>query len=243
MTEATNASPPASPAIDAAIATVWVWQRDSTGELEKCLIPASWVRPEWLPSMQHRYTAGDRVLYRMHDDEPVLPGTIVQDQGMYVAIDGDAPHTYATVHKTAVEPLTELDQQPDPVPAPAIPPPAVSPHTDPDLRRRGKEHTARWTICPAGASWQRQASLHVTYVDGQCFQAVLSNVDERVEQGLRQERAAGGEAPLVVHYVPAPRFSQQRLKDTYREALEVVRRHFDADDPNVVTYFRPVPPA
>jgi hypothetical protein len=239
MTEATSASPPASTAID----TVWVWQCNDTGELEKCLIPATWVQPAWLPALQHRYAAGDRVLYRMHDDGPALPGTIVQDQGMYVAIDGDAPHTYATVHKTAVEPLAEFDQQLDPDSTSVILPPAVSPHTVPDLRRRSKELTARWTLGPAGASWRRQASLRITYVAGRYFQAVLSNVDERDDQGLRQERAAGGEAPLAVHHVPAPRFSQQRLKDTYREALEVVRRHFDADDPDVVAYFRPGPPA
>jgi hypothetical protein len=238
MTEATSASP-ASDAID----TVWVWQRDGTGGLEKCLIPADLLPREWLPSLQHRYTAGDRVLYRMHEDEPALPGTIVQDQGLYVAIDGDKPHTYATVHKTEVEPLAELDQQPDQDPTPVLLPPAVSPHTAPDLRRRGKERTARWTIGPAGAGWQRQVSLHVTYVAGQYFQAVLSNIDEHVAQDLRQDRAARGEAPLAVHHVPAPRFSQQRLKDTYLEALEVVRRHFAAEDPTVVIYFRPEPAA
>ena len=236
MPEATNTSPPEFAATD----TVWIWQRDDAGELEKCLIPSALLPPDWLPAVQHRYVPGDRVAYRMHEDEPALPGTIVQDQGLHVAIDGDKPGTYATVHKTSVEPLTEIDE-PDHDPAPVILLPPVSPHAVPDLRTRDRELTARWTLGPAGAPWQRQADLHISYVPGQYFQAVLCNVEERVDHGLRQERAARGEAPLALHHVDAPRFSKQRLRDTYREALQVIRHHFDADREEVLTYFRPVP--
>ena len=81
--------------------TVWIWQRNrAAGEMEKVLVPAAGLLPEWVAPLQRRYRAGDRVLYSIHDKDGWHPGTVVQDQGLYMAIDGDAPDKYATAPKT-----------------------------------------------------------------------------------------------------------------------------------------------
>lgn len=234
----TSTSP--APLADEA-ATTWLWQRDpDSGELEKCLIPARIVPQGWLEPMQRRYEPGDRVLYRMHDDEPALPGTIAQDQGMYVAIDGDRPGSAATVHKTDVEPVDGREPQhvaeaaPDPVTI------TVSPDAVPELCRGDRDVTARWSLGPAADGWERQATLHVDHVADECFRARLRVVEARQDGGHREQRPAGDEVALEVHHLPSPRFSKKRLTETYQQALAVVRRYVAAGDPVVVAYFRDV---
>jgi hypothetical protein len=93
-----------SPKTDPATSWVWLWERKPlSADLGKVRIPASWIPDGWLPQLQHRYDAGDRVRFTYRDKE--LTGTIVQDQGRNVTVDGDTPKSGFTLHKTDVHPL------------------------------------------------------------------------------------------------------------------------------------------
>jgi hypothetical protein len=102
-------------------ATVWLWQwnRD-TREMEKVGVPADAVRPACVEPLQRRYASGDRVLYTIDDEHGWQPGTVVKDQGVYVAIDGDAPGRAATTPKTLIRPLAEQPSTPSGAPSPPI---------------------------------------------------------------------------------------------------------------------------
>jgi hypothetical protein len=232
-------------AVDAAGGTVWLWQRNwQTGELEKVGVPADSVRPELVEPLQRRYAPGDRVLYTIEDWYGWQPGTVVQDQGVYVAIDGDAPGRAATTPKTLVQPLTgqasTLGVPPSP---PAAPVAVASPHGEPEVRTSDRCINARWDLgepISAGARWQ--ASLTVQYVAGSGYRAVMRTVlEQRTAEGISESWSASNPS-AVVYEQPAPRYSAKRLRETYHAALAAVRNHVAAGDP-VITGLFTVPAA
>jgi hypothetical protein len=212
---------------------VWLWERapDSV-ELQKVRVPAAIIPSGWLEPLQRRYHAGDRVIFTWHDEAKT--GTIVQDQGMYVAIDGDAPDDGYTFHKTDVLPLG-LQHEPE-LPDPVEAVPAGTPHDPPSIRTSDRTITARWNLGKPTEGWQPQAGLQVTYHDQSGFVAILHSVDEFDHDGFHHERRRGA-TPIAVHYQLARRFSQRALRETYHAAVREVRTAFDDCDPTIATHF------
>lgn len=225
--------------------TVWVWQRNrDTSELEQVGLPADTIPPDWVEPLQRRYARGDRVLYTINDEHGWQTGTVVQDQGIYVAIDGDAPGRYATTHKTLIQPLTEEPAIPSgPSSPPATTVTVASPHDEPEVRTSPRCINARWNIgdpTAAGAQWQ--ASLTVHYFPSSGYRAVVRTVlEQRTAEGI-SENWSHSDPTAVVYEQPGPRYSAKRLRDAYNAALAALRNHFAADDP-VITGFFTVPAA
>lgn len=230
MTEAT--------ATGIAGSTVWLWQRNATtGDLEQVAAPADLFDPSWIKPLQRRYAPGDRVSYTIGDEHGWQTGTVVQDQGMYAAIDGDVPGRYATAHKTQVRPLGE---QPD-EPAPPTARPMATPHGKPQERTSYRCINARWRIGePVGVGAEWQASLTVRYSSTGGYYAALQTVlEQRTTEGISENWSYSNPA-AVVYEQPAPRYSALRLREAYAAGLKALRDHFDAGDP-VVTGFYTVP--
>jgi hypothetical protein len=223
-------------------ATVWLWQwnRD-TGELEKVGVPADTVPPEWVEPLQRRYGPGDRVLYTIDDEHGWQPGTVVMDQGVYVAIDGDAPGRYATTPKMLIRPLGEEPSTPSGPPAPPTTVGGASPHGEPEMRTSDRCINARWPLggpVAAGAQWQ--ASLTVQYFAGGGYRAVVRTVlEQRTAEGIAENWSYSNPS-AVVYEQSAPRYSAKRLREAYHAALDALRNHFAAGDP-VITGFFTVP--
>lgn len=215
---------------------VWLWERvpDSL-ELQKVRVPAKAVPSDWLEPLQRRYHQGDRVRFTWTERDLSGTGTVVQDQGLYIALDGDQPGTAYTLHKTDVEPL-DPDHAGDPA-TPSPPRLAVSPREAPDVRVQQHRITARWNLGePIDGQWQPQASLRIDYGQGSGFTATLHSVDEFEHRGLHRERHRPND-PIVVHHHPAPRFSQKALHQSLRTALATVRDAFDRSEPAILAHF------
>jgi len=212
---------------------VWLWERaPGSVELQKVRVPVAIVPPGWLEPLQRRYHHGDRVSFTWHEEACI--GTIVQDQGMYVAVDGDPDGGY-TLHKTYVSPLG-LQHEPEP-PAVAATVPAGTPHDPPSIRTSDRTITARWNLgAPTAEHWQRQASLRVIHDGPHGFVATLSSVDEFDHGDFHHERPCGA-VPIAIHYQLALRYSQKGLRDTFHAALREVRAAFDNGEPDIVDHF------
>jgi hypothetical protein len=219
---------------------VWLWDRNRTlEELELVAVPADRVPAEWIAPLQRRYAAGDRVLFRLSvdDERGMRPGTVVQDQGVYLAISGDTRGDDATAHKVLVEPLT---REPEIPAAPAEPDrPAASPDIDPELRTSPRCLTARWKLGePVAPGTRWLATLTVDYTHDGYFRAVLRTVLEQHSNHSVSESWAHS-APAAVLSQTAARYSAQRLREVYQEALHALRHHFHAGDTTVTGLFTP----
>jgi hypothetical protein len=182
------------------------------------------------------------VLYTIDDEHGWQPGTVVQDQGLYVAIDGDAPGRYATTPKMLIQPLGEEPSTPSRPPAPpATTVGGASPHGEPEVRTSDRCINARWPLGgPVAAGTQWQASLTVHYVSGSGYRAVVRTVlEQRTAQGV-SENWSYSNPPAVVYEQPASRYSAKRLREAYHAALEALRKYFAAGDA-VITGFFTVP--
>ncbi|MEV6644327.1 hypothetical protein [Amycolatopsis sp. NPDC051371] len=231
MPETTPTDPAATPSMPT---LVWLWQRrpDST-DLEKALIPAHLIPDGWLPLLQHRYTAGDRVQFDY--DTVTQLGTVVQDQGMYLAIDGDKPGSGYTIHKTDVHPHNAEPTAPtEPVIATAI-----EPHAHPAVRREGHTATAYWNLGqPAAGGRQTRARLQISFHDGIGFVATLSSIDE-LHCGEHRERPRPLDS-VVVHHHPTRRPSHHAVRECLRDAIDVVISAAGQREPTVCVHFVPV---
>ncbi|MFB9686141.1 hypothetical protein [Amycolatopsis plumensis] len=220
---------------DAASRLTWLWQRqpDST-DLEKALIPAHLVPAGWLPMLQHRYTEGDRVEFDYDGNKQL--GTVVQDQGMYVAIAGERPGSGFTIHKTDIRP-----HDADPAaPADPIIVSAIDPHPDPVVRREGHTATAYWNLGrPAGDGWLPWARLHVAFQPDIGFVATLSSVEERDQAGEHRERQRHLD-PVVVHHHPTRRPSHHAVRTCLRDAIEILISAAGQRQPVVCAHFVPI---
>jgi hypothetical protein len=213
----------------------WLWQRkpDST-ELEKALIPAHLIPAGWLPMLQHRYAEGDRV--RFTYDGTSLLGTVVQDQGMYLAINGERPGSGFTIHKTDVGPH---DAEPA-APADPVVDTAIDPHPDPAVRREGHTATAYWNLGrPTASGWQSRARLHIAFQAAIGFVATLSSVEERHQAGEHRERQRPLD-PVVVHHHPTRRPSHHAVRTCLRDAIDIVISAAGQRQPVVCTHFVPI---
>ncbi|WP_158889036.1 hypothetical protein [Amycolatopsis anabasis] len=229
MSEVDSSAAPAEP-------PVWLWQRQPNSvELEKLLVPASIVPDGWLPLLQHRYLPGDRVCFTYDEHHFDHHGVIVQDQGLYVAIDGDIRDTGYTIHKTDVRPEVGEPTTPDPPAAATV----VSPHRDPVLRIEDYTITACWNLgTPRDTGWQPQARLRIAFQSESGFTATLYSVDELDHCGLRRERHRPVDS-VVVHHHPAARRSKKAVRDCLRAALDIVRDAVDRGEPVVRAHFVP----
>jgi hypothetical protein len=213
----------------------WLWQRkpDST-ELEKALIPAHLIPPGWLPMLQHRYTEGDRIRFT-YDGKPLL-GTVVQDQGMYLAINGERPGSAFTIHKTDVRPH---DAEPS-APADPVVDTAIDPHPHPVVRREGHTATAYWNLGqPTVDGWQSRACLHIAFQPDIGFVATLSSVEKRHQAGEHGERQRSLD-PVVVHHHPARRPSHHAVRTCLRDAIDIVISETWQRQPVVRAHFVPI---
>ncbi|WP_370964918.1 hypothetical protein [Amycolatopsis sp. cg9] len=213
----------------------WLWQRqpDST-DLEKALIPAHLIRAAWLPMLQHRYTEGDRVQFTY--DGKARKGTVVQDQGMYLAINGERPGSGFTIHKTDVRPHdTEPAAPTDPVIDTAI-----DPHPHPVVRREGHTATAYWNLGrPAVDGWLPWARLHIAFQTDIGFVATLSSVEELDQAGEHRERQRPLD-PIVVHHHPTRRPSHHAVRTCLRDAIDIVMSAARQHQPVVCAHFVPI---
>lgn len=231
MPEIASSGPAATPGTQE---VVWLWQRqpDST-ELEKVLIPARLIPVGWLPSLQHRYTEGDRVDFAW-DGEPQL-GTVVQDQGMYLAINGERPGSGFTIHKTDVRPH---DGEPS-APADPVIVTAIAPHAHPVIRREGRTATAYWNLGrPASDGWHPWARLHIAFQPDLGFVATLSSVDELHQASEHRERQRPLD-PVVVHHHPTRRPSHHAVRTCLRDAIDTVIAAAGQHQPVVCAHFLP----
>ncbi|WP_410626234.1 hypothetical protein [Amycolatopsis sp. cmx-8-4] len=195
----------------------WLWQRQpNSTDLEKALIPAHLIPTDWLPMLQHRYTAGDPVRFT-YDDNAQL-GTVVQDQGMYLAIAGERPGSGFTIHKTDVRPH---DAEPS-APAEPVIDTALTPHPDPTVHWERHTATAYWNLGqPSADGWQPRARLHIAFQPDIGFAATLSSVEELHQGGEYRER----QRPLdqvVIHHRPARRPSHHAVRECLRDAIDIV---------------------
>ncbi|MBE8524221.1 hypothetical protein ILP97_43240 [Amycolatopsis sp. H6(2020)] len=220
---------------DTASTLTWLWQRkpDST-DLEKALFPAHLIPAGWLPMLQHRYTEGDHVRFT-YDGKPLL-GTVAQDQGMYLAINGEPPGSGFTIHKTDVRPH---DAEPA-APADPIIDTAIDPHPDPVVRREGHTATAYWNLGhPAADGWLPWARLHIAFQPEIGFVATLSSVEERHQVGERHERQRPLD-PVVVHHHPTRRPSHHAVRTCLRDAIDIVISAAGQRQPVVCAHFVPI---
>lgn len=217
-------------------AMTWLWQRQPLSvDLEKVLVPTSWIPAGWLPLLQHRYACGDRVRFFYDTADFDHHGTVVQDQGIYLAIDGDIPGSAYTIHKANICPETG-----EPA-APAGPDTttAIDPHNRPAVWHKGYAAIAHWNLGPPHKSgWQPQARLSVTFQPGYGFVATLHSVVERLHTGLRQERQRPVDS-VVVHDHPAARPSQKALRACLSAAIDIVQNTTARGEPVVRAHFVP----
>lgn len=226
---------PSDPAASGTQELVWLWQRqpDST-DLEKALIPAHLIPAGWLPMLQHRYTEGDRVDFAW--DGMHQPGTVVQDQGMCVAIAGERPGSGFTIHKTEVRPH---DGEPV-APADPVIVSAITPHPGPVVRREGHTATAYWNLArPASHGWLPRARLRIAFQPDIGFTATLSSVEERDQAGEHRERQRPLD-PVVVHHHPARRPSHHAVRSCLRDAIGIVISQARQRQPVVCAHFVPI---
>jgi len=233
----------ASPVADDPVAsddspTVWLWDRDpGTTTLVKVLIPADAVPAEDLPSLQRRYAAGDRVQFTYDHDHPDETGTVVQDQGIYVAIDGDRPGTAFTIGKVHMRPTNPASTATSTRSAC----PTGSPHKRPDIRTDAHTVSAYWDLgAPDDGQWRRRACLRVYHAPGYGYLAVLTTVDECRDAGLLQQPP--DVLGTVIHVRPTTRRpSATGLRTTLTEALTILRALFDTAHADIVCYFTASP--
>ncbi|WP_410573342.1 hypothetical protein [Amycolatopsis sp. cmx-4-61] len=231
MPETASSDPAATPGTPE---LVWLWQRqpDST-DLEKALIPAHLIPAGWLPMLQHRYTEGDRIDFTW--DGVQQPGTVVQDQGMCVAIAGERPGSGFTIHKTDVRPH---DAEPT-APADPVIFSAIAPHPNPVIRREGHTAIAYWNLGrSAGDSWLPWARLRIAFQADIGFAATLSSVEERDQAGEHRERQRPLD-PVVVHHHPARRPSHHSVRSCLRDAIDIVISAAGQRQPVVCAHFVP----
>ncbi len=230
-----DTTPPPHTASPSTPALVWLWQRrqDST-DLEKVLIPAHLVPEDWLPMLQHRYTGGDRV--RFDYDGTTQQGTVVQDQGMYLAIDGERPGSGYTIHKTDIRPhSTEPTAPAEPAIATAI-----DPHRDPTIRREGHTATAYWDLgSPAANGWRPRARLHIAFQPEIGFVATLSSLEDIHQAGEHRERLRPLDS-VVVHHHPTRRPSHHAVRECLRDAIDIVTSAARQRQPAVCLHFVPI---
>ncbi|MEV4049557.1 hypothetical protein AB0J55_00055 [Amycolatopsis sp. NPDC049688] len=227
---------PSDPAASGTQELVWLWQRqpDST-DLEKALIPAHLIPAGWLPMLQHRYTEGDRIDFTW--DGVQQPGTVVQDQGMCVAIAGERPGSGFTIYKTDVRPHDGEPAAPvDPVIVSAI-----TPHPHPVIRGEGHTATAYWNLGrPTSHGWLPRARLHIAFQPDIGFTATLSSVEEHDQAGEHRERQRPLD-PVVVHHHPASRPSHHAVRSCLRDAIGIVISEARQRQPVVCAHFVPIP--
>ncbi|MEV6871700.1 hypothetical protein [Amycolatopsis sp. NPDC051128] len=231
MPETASSDPAANPSTQE---LVWLWQRqpDST-DLEKALILAHMVPAGWLPSLQHRYAEGDRV--RFTYDGKSLLGTVVQDQGMYLAIAGERPGSGFTIHKTDVRPH---DAEPA-APVDPVIDTAIDPHPDPVIRREGHTATAYWNLGRSTEDgWLPWARLHIAFQPDIGFVATLSSIEERDHAGEHRERQRPLD-PVVVHHQPTRRPSHHAVRTCLRAAIDIVISAAGQRQPVVCAHFVP----
>ncbi|MGW5747723.1 hypothetical protein [Amycolatopsis sp. NPDC003861] len=224
-----------SPEPNAASSLTWLWQRqpDST-DLEKALIPIHLIPAGWMPKLQHRYPEGDRVQFT-YNGKPQL-GTVVQDQGMYLAIAGERPGSGFTIHKTDVRPH---DAEPSAPTNPVIVT-AIDPHPRPVVRREGHTATAYWNLGrQAVDGWLSWARLHIAFHATLGFVATLSSVEERDQAGEHRERRRPLD-PVVVHHTPARRPSHHAVRTCLRDAIDIVISEARQRQPAVCAHFVPI---
>ncbi|WIV52871.1 hypothetical protein [Amycolatopsis nalaikhensis] len=220
---------------DTASRLTWLWQRkpDST-DLEKALIPAHLIPAGWLPMLQHRYTEGDRIEFTW--DGKQQPGTVVQDQGMCLAITGERPGSGFTIHKTDVRPHNGEPA----APADPVIDTAIDPHPDPIVRREGHTATAYWNLGrPNVEGWLPRARLHIAFQPDIGFVATLSSVEEHHQAGEHRERQRPLD-PVVVHHHPARRPSHHAVRTCLRDAIDIVISEARQRQPVVCTHFVPI---
>ncbi|WP_410598037.1 hypothetical protein [Amycolatopsis sp. lyj-23] len=232
MPEIPSSDPAATPG---AQELVWLWQRQpNSTDLEKALIPAHLIPAGWLPMLQHRYTKGDRV--RFDYDGKILVGTVVQDQGMCLAIAGERPGSGFTIHKTDVRPH---DGEPA-APADPVITSAINPHPDPAIRREGHTATAYWNLGrSADHGWLTRARLHIAFQPDIGFVATLSSVEERDQTGEHRERQRPLD-PVVVHHHPTRRPSHHAVRTCLRAAIDIVTSEARHRQPVVCAHFVPI---
>ena len=231
MPETASSDPAATPTTPE---LVWLWQRqpDST-DLEKVLIPAHLIPAGWLPMLQHRYVEGDRVGFAW--DGVHQPGTVVQDQGMYLAITGDRPGSGFTIHKTGVRPRATEPA----APAGPVVDTAIDPNRDPAVRREGLNATAYWNLGrPAADGWMSWARLHIAFQPDIGFVATLSSVEQLDQAGEHRERQRPLD-PVVVHHHPTRRPSHHAVRTCLHDAIAVVIAAAGQRQPVVCAHFVP----
>jgi hypothetical protein len=221
---------------------VWLWQRrPGSVELYKVRVPASFIGAHSLTALQRLYRTGDRVRFVEHGRERT--GTVVLDQGIFVAVDADAPAVvdegphpgmHFTIPKRELHPLTATDVADAPPLRLLVP--AASPHDPHELRTSAHEVSAHWDIGLSGDGWRRQAVITVAFVDRDGFLATLSAHEEHTHNGPRHERPSGVVDTVVYDYA-ARRNSKVGLRTTLATALDFVRAAYDADDRDIVEFF------
>ncbi|MBE1493196.1 hypothetical protein H4696_000296 [Amycolatopsis lexingtonensis] len=227
------ATAPSTP--DTTPTLTWLWQRkpDST-DLEKALIPTHLIPAGWLPSLQHRYAEGDRVDFAW--DGKHQPGTVVQDQGMYLAIIGERPGSGFTIHKTDVRPQ---DAEPA-APADPVIVSAIDPDPHPVVHRDGHTATVHWNLGrPSVDGWLPWARLHIAFQPDIGFVATLSSVEELDRAGRHRERLRPLD-PVVVHHHPTRRPSHHAVRTCLRDAIDIVIAAAGQRQPVVCAHFVPI---
>ncbi|WP_372667946.1 hypothetical protein [Amycolatopsis kentuckyensis] len=232
MPETVSSDPAATPGTPELL---WLWQRqpDST-DLKKALVPAHRIPAGWLPSLQHHYAEGDRVDFAW--DGQQQPGTVVRDQGMYLAIAGERPGSGFAIHKTDVRPHGAEPA----APADPVIDAAVDPHPHPVVRREGHTATAYWNLGrPTADGWLPLARLHIAFQPDIGFVATLSSVEELDQAGEHRERQRPLD-PVVVHHHPTRRPSHHAVRTCLRDAIAVVISAAAQRQPVVCAHFVPI---
>ncbi|KAA9157964.1 hypothetical protein FPZ12_024075 [Amycolatopsis acidicola] len=202
----------------------WLWVRVPLSvELQRFRFPRSAFTDEEFAALQHRYRQGDCVQFAM-PDAPLRTGTAVQDQGLYLAIDGDIPRTAHTMPKTRVWPETGsyvlvTDKTCDPARA----------DREPDERALHPQWRASWTLDGAHGGY---ALMEVTHVE-ECFSATLCSITREAD-GEERTRTI---PPIVVHAMAWPRPSRGRFRECYDAGLRAIRDAVAAEEPAVLAHF------
>ncbi|UJW32529.1 hypothetical protein L3Q67_01700 [Saccharothrix sp. AJ9571] len=221
-----------------AAARTWLWQRKPLStDLEKVLIPLHEPLPVDLQiSLQRRYHAGDRVHFTYDSgphDASERTGTVVQDQGQWLAIDGDPAGGY-TIHKVHVHPEHPAATETSPgIDAAKL----DLPHHRPGVYYDRHTATARWSVgAPHTSGWQRQARLRIAFQPDTGFVATLCSVEELFRDGVRHERLLPPDS-LVVHHHRTTRLSHRAVEECLRTAIDIVVHAAQRLEPVVCTHF------
>ncbi|GAA3586774.1 hypothetical protein GCM10022222_84360 [Amycolatopsis ultiminotia] len=218
---------------------VWIWQRRPLSTaLEKFLIPADSLPTGTLPLLQHRYVPGDRVVFTPPSKPISHYGTVVQDQGLYLAINGQKPSDSYTISK--------LNARPDGVPlsvTPPVPDVVGNPNAQPTIVHNRHTATAHWNVgTPDTNGSQAQARLHVSFWHRHGFLARLSSVTELRHRNPRRERRRPT-TPVVVHLHPATRPSQHATRECLHAAITIIRDAVSNGESAVSLHFTTSAPA